>query len=196
MFTKYNSLLILAYSIFFTLLNSFQLAIHASDQPYTVDDDTKLEFYWDPAVGNVEHYNIYLAVYDKFGDEKSYVLIEKTKDAIAPTEENPYTVPISAEDGKKYELKVQAETSIAGPMSEPSVTVWCKLRSLGDIDGPMPGDADGDQKVDISDLGICINAWGSKRDDKAFDYRADLNYDDSVDILDLVIAGRYLQQEN
>lgn len=193
MFIRNNNLLTLTYFTFFILLISFP--IYASDMLYTVDDDTELEFYWTPAKGNVEHYNVYLAKYDKFEDEKVYTLIGKTKDNIAPTEENTYAVPITAEDGKKYELKVQAETSegITGPMSETSIAIWCKLRSPGDIKSPIPGDADGNSKVDTDDLLICINAWGSKRDDSTFDYRADLNYDDSVDILDLVIVGRYLK---
>ena len=55
---------------------------------------------------------------------------------------------------------------------------------------PTPGDADGDLRVSFGDFVILCTAWGTQRGDSSFDYRADLNDDDSVDILDLVIMGR------
>ena len=174
----------------------FQLILFSSDFPYTIDDDTKLEFYWSPAQGDVSYYNVYLAIYKQFGEEKSYAFIDKIAGFPTPTEKNPYTLPIIAENGKKYELKVQAESpeGIKSLMSEPSIPVWCKLRSPGDVEGIMPGDSDGNLRVDIDDLLLCLKAFGTKRDEKSFDYRADLNYDDSIDILDLVIVSKNLEQ--
>jgi hypothetical protein len=147
----------------------------------TNDDDTLLEFYWDAASGDVHHYNVYLSI-----DEASYFLAGTT--TTAPTEENPYAVPVEAEDGRTYRLEVQAEDAhgATGPMSEPSDLVWCKLRSPGDMNGETVGDIDGDLRVDQVDQAILAAAWGKRRGDVAFDYKADLNYDASVDILDLL----------
>jgi hypothetical protein len=61
------------------------------------DDDTILEFYWVAASGNVHHYNVYLSI-----DGEDYFLVGTTY--TAPTEEEPYIVPIVAEDGKGYQL--------------------------------------------------------------------------------------------
>ncbi|MBM3211132.1 hypothetical protein FJZ33_02865 [Candidatus Poribacteria bacterium] len=174
--------------------------IYASDISYTVDDDTKLEFYWSSAQGDVELYKVYLAIFDDFRDQKEFVLIGTMKpneNMVAPTAEEPYMVPIDAEDGKKYQLKILAQNhdGIEGPMSEPSIPVWCKLRSPGDLDSPYPGDVDGNLKVDENDLKIWANSWGKKRGEPSFDYRADVNYDESIDVLDLIIICKNLPKQ-
>ena len=168
----------------------FLILANPQAQCDTYDDDTVLEFYWKAASGDVQHYNVYLSV-----DEGDFFFVGKTESGRAPTEENPYAVPEKyIEDGKKYRLKVQAEgaNGVKGDMSEPSDLVWCKLklRSPGDMNGPTPGDADGDLRVSYGDFVILRTAWGTHRGDSSFDYRADLNYDDFVDILDLVVMGR------
>lgn len=88
----------------------------------TYDDDTTLEFYWSAASGSVRHYNVYLSI-----DEGDYFRVGTTP--ITPTEGEPYIVPVDAEDGKRYQLKVEAVDAQdrTGPMSEPSDIVWCRL---------------------------------------------------------------------
>lgn len=151
----------------------------------TDDDDTTLEFYWDAASGKVDHYNVYLSV-----DGGEYSLIGSAATSAAPTAENPYVVS-DVEDGKKYQLKVEAEdaTGATGPMSEMSDPVWCKLRSPGDTGGSIVGDADGDLRVGVEDWQIFCKAWNTQRGDASFDYRADFNYDNSVSLLDLIIMA-------
>ncbi len=150
----------------------------------TVDDDASLEFYWTAATGNVDHYNVYLST-----NERDYLPVGTTP--IAPTQENPYAVPISAEDGKKYRLKVEAEdaSNNTGPMSDPSDLVWCKFRSPGDVSGPTPADADGNLRVGAGDWALLCLSWDGQRGNPPFDYRADFNYDDIVGVLDLSVIG-------
>ena len=150
----------------------------------TVDDDTSLEFHWTAATGNVDHYNVYLST-----NEGDYFQVDTTP--IAPTQGSPYAVPVTAEDGKKYRLKVEAEdaNNNTGPMSDPSDLVWCKFRSPGDVSGPTPADADENLRVGAGDWAVLCLSWDGQRGIPPFNYRADFNYDDMVDILDLSIIG-------
>lgn len=153
----------------------------------TYDDDTILEFYWEPATGNVHHYNIYLST-----DGSEYVLVGTTP--TAPTQENPYAIPIIAVDGKVYRLKVEAvdNEGNVGPMSDPSDPVTCKLRSPGDISGPRKGDIDNSGRVGSKDWSILCASFGKRRGiDARFDYRADVDYDDLVGLSDLNILRTY-----
>jgi len=52
----------------------------------------------------------------------------------------------------------------------------------------LAGDANGDGHVDLADLLIVTNAFGTSVGEDAFDERADLNGDDSVDMQDLLIV--------
>jgi hypothetical protein len=168
---------------FQTLSNSeFDKPLKTNDGN-TYDDDTLLQFYWTAATGNVHHYNIYLST-----NEANYTLLGTTH--TAPTQTTPYSVPIKAEDGKKYRLKVEAVDAIGSPGvgSDPSDIVFCKLRSPGDINGKTIGDVDGNLKVGASDFTIISNSWGKQRGvDATFDYRADLDYNSIVDVSDFNI---------
>ena len=63
------------------------------------------------------------------------------------------------------------------------------------IDGTVyikvPGDANGDQVVDIIDLGMLGGSWGSRIGDLDYDPRVDFNQDGVIDIIDLGILGGY-----
>lgn len=148
----------------------------------TDDDDTTLEFYWDAASGSVAHYNVYLYI-----DGEQHT--ETWTTATPPSADVPYVVPIVAEDGRMYQLQVQAEdaNNETGPMSELSDPVWCKLRSPGYEGGSSAGDADGDLRVGVGDWAILSKAMGTQRGEASFDYRADFNYDHSVNQLDVNI---------
>ncbi|MGQ9609416.1 MAG: hypothetical protein ACUVWN_08945 [bacterium] len=152
----------------------------------TYDDDPVLEFYWEPATGNVDHYNVYLST-----DGSDYVLVGTTP--TAPTQENPYAVPITAVDGKVYRLKVEAADAEGnvGPMSEPSDPVTCKLRSPGDISCIRKGDIDDNRRVGSRDWSIFCASYGKRRGEAGFDYRADVDYDDLIGISDLNILRTY-----
>ena len=156
----------------FILLMSANYALGDTD-----DDDTTLHFYWAAASGNVDHYNVYLYI-DSVQHSETWAT------ATTPSSEDPYSVPIVAEAGRMYQLRVQAEDAdgATGPMSNMSDPVWCQFpRSPGNIDGSMPGDADGDLRVGVGDWQILSKADGTQRGDASFDYRADLNYDHSID---------------
>jgi hypothetical protein len=81
----------------------------------TYDNDEQLQFYWDAASGDVDHYNVYVSI-----DGADYSLVGTTP--TAPTLDNPFAVPIAAEHGRTYQLQVQAEApdGTIGPMSDPS----------------------------------------------------------------------------
>jgi hypothetical protein len=159
----------------------------------TYDDDTVVQFYWDAASGNVDHYNVYVSVYNSYGDPSSLAETKNYQTPDGATPESPYALPadVVIEDGKGYRLQVEAEdaSGIAGPMSEPSDLVWCKLRSLGDPGSDTKGDADGNLRVGAGDWAIMCLAWDTGRGNDTFDYRADFNYDDIINILDLSIIG-------
>ena len=53
----------------------------------------------------------------------------------------------------------------------------------------LPGDVNGDGKVDIEDLVLFARAFGSKKGDVTFDARADFNNDGFVDGLDLILLA-------
>lgn len=153
----------------------------------TDDDDTTLHFYWTAATGNVDQYNVYLYV-----DGVQYS--ETWTTATLPTAQNPYAVPIVAEAGRKYQLQVEAEdaSGATGPKSEMSDPVWCQFpHSPGDISGSTPGDSDGSLRVGVGDWQILSKADGTHRGDTSFDYRADLNYDHSVDQADFGTIASY-----
>ena len=86
-------------------------------------------------------------------------------------------------------MKVEAEDANGAtcPISEPSDPVWCKLRSPGDTSGTTVVDADGNLRIGAEDWAIVCKAWNTQRGNAAFGYRADFNYDDSVDLLGLII---------
>ncbi len=52
----------------------------------------------------------------------------------------------------------------------------------------LPGDLNGDGKVDVEDLVIVRDAFGSS---PPSDPRADVNNDDEVGLLDLVVVAMY-----
>jgi hypothetical protein len=155
----------------------------------TYDDDTTLEFYWTAASGNVDHYSVNLSAYSDPDDADNYIFAGTTP--VAPTQTTPYAVPVTAEDGKWYRLKVWGVDGqgTPGPESLPSDLVRCRLRSPGDVTGSTPGDADGNWRVSAGDWAILCLSWNAQRGDSLFDYRADLNYDDSVNILDITAIG-------
>jgi len=166
--------------ISFTLLFSILLMSAAWVYCDTYDDDTSLEFYWAPATGNVDHYNVYLSI-----NGANYTQVGTTP--AAPTQATPYPVPVTSEDGHNYQLKVAAldATGAIGPESDPSDLVLCKLRSPGDINGTTKGDADGDLRVGARDWAILCTSWEKKRGiDSFFNYRADFDYDDLVNSSD------------
>jgi hypothetical protein len=53
----------------------------------------------------------------------------------------------------------------------------------------LPGDVNGDGKVDIEDLVLFARAFGSKKGDSNYDPRADFNNDGVVDGLDLILLA-------
>lgn len=151
----------------------------------TYDDDTLLQFYWAPASGNVDHYNVHLST-----NGANYAQVGTTP--IAPTQESPYSIPVIAEDGNNYRLKVVAADAVGtvGPESDPSDLVLCKLRSPGDVNGKTIGDADGDLRVGARDWAVMCASWGQKRGvDSSFNYRADFDYDDLINDIDCSVIS-------
>jgi hypothetical protein len=93
-----------------------------------IDDDTTLEFYWTKASGTVKHYNVYVSVYDNLNGVDNFVQVGET--SRVPTASRLYALPMVAQHGKFYRVKVEAENAQGkkGPMSDPSDFVYCFLR--------------------------------------------------------------------
>ena len=144
--------------IFFTAF----LAIAApSEGRITYDNDTALGFYWEPAKGNVHHYNVYASM-----DNEPPRLVGTT--SMVPTQTDPYH--ITGEASKVYRLQVEAEDAKGntGPKSEWSAPVMC-----------TPGDANYDGVVNLTDFILVGCQMFSK------DSSADINDDGTVDLDDL-----------
>ena len=97
----------------------FSIPIESSAVTY--DDDTSLDFIWEAASGDVDHYNVYVSI-----DEGDYVLVGNTS-------ETSYTVEGS--DGHSYKVQVEAADAAGnvGPMSPESDPVICNLIKPGDV---------------------------------------------------------------
>jgi hypothetical protein len=112
-------------TVFLIIVCNVLLASAVQAQHDLCDHNTLLEFYWAPARGKVDHYNVYLSV-----DDGSYHKVGETPNA--PTRDAPYPLPIVAKYGRKYRIAVEAEAADGGvgPMSEPSDPVWCMLTQI------------------------------------------------------------------
>ena len=103
------------FQTFFTIIDVifilFLISIEAGAETY--DDDTSLDFIWEVALGDVDHYNVYVSI-----DGGEY-------DLVGTTSETAYTV--TGSDGHIYRVKVEAVDAAGnvGLMSEESDLVIC-----------------------------------------------------------------------
>lgn len=155
-------LLCISYLIFFAILAAYSLSY---------DNDTKLDFIWTKAKGDVYYYNIYVSK-----DSREYVFEDTTKT-------NSYT--LTGKYGHRYKIKVQAVDAAGNlsPMSEESDWVIC--------DTKPPWDINDDGCVDKSDLEMIVNTFGETENN----LKTDINYDGKVDIFDLVLVGSNFLEE-
>ena len=58
------------------------------------------------------------------------------------------------------------------------------------------GDINSDGKVDLQDLVLLANAYGSRPHDAKWNYYADINGNNIVDLVDLVILAKHYGQHN
>lgn len=102
-----------ATTVFSILLMAF------SGGDYTVDDDETLEFFWNPASGNVDHYDVYFSV-----NGGEFEFVGSVSDC--PTEDALYALPIVAGPGDFHVITVQAvgAAGSVGQMSESCIPVW------------------------------------------------------------------------
>ena len=110
----------------------------------TYDNDTELGFYWEPAKGNVDHYNVYASI-----DNGPPIPAEAT--SVVPTRRDPYH--IAGEASRIYRLQVEAEDKQGntGPKSDWSDPVMC-----------TPGDANYDGVVNFADFILVARHMFSK----------------------------------
>ena len=118
-----RSLLIAAICSFLFLFNPAPTAAQ------TYVHHSPLSFTWDPASGDVAHYNVYISV-----DEEPFELLEAS---------DACTCQAHVEDGRTYRVQVEAEDTLGrvGPMSDPSDPVTVFLNG-------SPEDTDGDGMPD------------------------------------------------
>jgi hypothetical protein len=67
-----------------------------------------------------------------------------------------------------------------------------QLVVYGLLNGPLPGDVNGDSTVNCSDLAIVKAAYGKSFGQAGFDLRADVNGDGVVNIVDLASVSKQL----
>jgi hypothetical protein len=81
-------------------------------------------------------------------------------------------------------------TIVLDPRDDLSIWMRDSGGFVGHLEALMPGDADGDDAVDVSDLGILAGAWGT--DSGGRWYSADFTGDGAVDVADLgILAGNW-----
>jgi hypothetical protein len=71
-----------------------------------------------------------------------------------------------------------------------AVSATMVLKPMHSAKATVPGDINGDGKVDLSDAILASHAFGSATGDLNYNPAADLNSDGSVDIFDLLILAR------
>jgi hypothetical protein len=59
----------------------------------------------------------------------------------------------------------------------------------------LPGDINGDKKVNILDAIQLANAFGTKPGNPNWNPNADINCDNKVNILDAIVLGNYFNQK-
>ena len=67
-----------------------------------------------------------------------------------------------------------------------------QLVVYGLLNGPVPGDVNGDSVVNCADMSIVKNSYGKRTGQAGFDLRADVNGDGVVNIFDLAAVSRRL----
>jgi hypothetical protein len=67
-----------------------------------------------------------------------------------------------------------------------------ELVVYGLLTGSVPGDLNGDTRVDCADLSIVSDSYGKSSGQSGFDLRADVNGDGVVDMLDLAAVSKHL----
>jgi hypothetical protein len=108
-------------------------------------------------------------------------------------EASPYSISLIVvlQDGTLHNL-----TSLSGkaqPGSTDTFTLnFSSAPGATSTTAAMPGDRNGDGKVDCADLRIEKAAFGTRRGQPGFDPPADVNGDGVVDILDLAVVARAL----
>ena len=114
--------------------------------------NSQLSFIWDPASGDIDHYNVYLSV-----EDQPYSLL-----AAVTTN----SCQVVGEDGKSYVLQVEAEDGrgITGPISDPSEKIIVFLNGSEE-------DTDGDGMSDTWEVAYGLNPYSPE------DGNADLDSD-------------------
>ncbi len=98
----------------------------------TVDDDTKIEFYWEPpSTGKPAFYKVKVYESTNNGASYNYKLEEKTPSSGPYTASNPYKLAMNAVHKRMYKVQVAGVDSAGniGPWSEESEPVLCYLAS-------------------------------------------------------------------
>jgi hypothetical protein len=110
--------------VFLSLCCSLLLLDNVSTRAQTYVHESQLSFTWDPASGDVDHYNVYLSV-----EDGPYALL---------SEAITNSCQFNGEDGKGYVVQVEAEDGrgSVGPISDPSEEIVVFLNgSQEDTDG-------------------------------------------------------------
>ena len=79
-----------------------------------------------------------------------------------------------------------------GTVNADGLSHFQRNRAVGLIPKGIPGDINGDGKVDCSDVAIVKAPFGKRKSQTGFDPRADVNNDGVVDIKDLAFVSRQL----
>ncbi|UCC95469.1 MAG: hypothetical protein JSW40_01645, partial [Candidatus Omnitrophota bacterium] len=99
-----------------------------------------------------------------------------------------YTIPVGQHfTGAFNYLIFGNDHDVSSPTAE---SYFSNVRIYEDVPITTPGDVDGDGKVDITDLVIVAQAFGSQPSDSNWDARADIDGSNFIDISDLVVVAQ------
>jgi hypothetical protein len=107
-------------------------------------------------------------------------------------ESSPYSVTVTIVSPTGGILQSFTWSGQAQPGSIDTTTLNFNSGAASSTTTPMPGDRNGDGRVDCTDLNIVKTAFGTSRGQPGFDPRADVNGDGVVNILDLTVVARAL----
>jgi hypothetical protein len=157
----------------------------------------EFRFSWDPILARVSSIQLNSSLNDpstgaslhsEINQERGFALIKVTVPAENSLSGEIFLLQIFMSGINKGETLLSIEDTVARnkdldlmPSKGTSVSALVTLY--------LPGDINGDGKVDIEDLVLFARAFGSKKGDANFDARADFNNDGFVDGLDLILLA-------
>ncbi len=154
-------------------------------------------FRWDPILTKVsslqlnaslEHPSVGATLTHEINQEKGFALIKITLPSNNALQGDHFLLQILMVGINSGETILHIENTIARDSNLDLIpSKGSSMNALVTL--YLPGDVNGDGKVDIEDLVLFARAFGSKKGDSNYNSRADFNNDGQVDGLDLILLA-------